>query len=169
MPSSYLALLSFNVRISINLPCVEYSQEYTCRAVSGHAGKQSRGNKYKKRETAIHPPDHKSHDRRENCRRERALLFSKQETSPDLKKEMLNKKRNTEEHNFRKILRKKSPFRSILPEDMQLKDVHNLWQEEKLLPPCHKLCLFKKKRGKKKEFNIIISHISALRSARSLF
>ena len=25
---------------------------------------------------------------------------------------------------------------------MQSEDDHNLWQEEKLLPPCHKLCLF---------------------------
>jgi hypothetical protein len=48
-----------------------------------------------------------------------ALLFSKQETAPDLKKEMLNKKRNTEEHNFRKILQRKATFWSILPEDMQ--------------------------------------------------
>jgi hypothetical protein len=47
---------------------------------------------------------------------------------------MLNKKRKTEEHNFRKILRKKPPFRSILPEDMQSADVHNLWQEEKSSP-----------------------------------
>jgi len=39
--------------------------------------------------------------------RERALLFSKQETAPDLKKEMLYKKRKTQEHNFRKIFRKK--------------------------------------------------------------
>jgi hypothetical protein len=73
---------------------------------------------------------------------ERALLFSKQETSPDLKKEMLNKKRKTEEHNFRKILQRKATFWSILPEDMQSADVHNLWQEEKFIPPCHKLCLF---------------------------
>jgi len=73
---------------------------------------------------------------------ERALLFSKQETVPDLKKEMLNKKEKTQEHNFRKILRKKSTSRSILREDMQSEDVHNLWQEEKLLSTCHKLCLF---------------------------
>jgi hypothetical protein len=64
----------------------------------------------KEREEAIHPPDHKSHDRRENCRREIALLFSKQETAPDLKKEMLNKKRKTEEHNFRKISQKEKHF-----------------------------------------------------------
>jgi len=51
-----------------------------------------------------------------------------------LKKEMLYKKRKIEEHNFRKILRKKTSFRSILPEDMQLKDVHNLWQEENSSP-----------------------------------
>lgn len=55
---------------------------------------------------------------------------------------MLKKKEKTQEHNFRKILQKKDTFRSILPEDMQSEDVHNLWQEEKLLPPCHKLCLF---------------------------
>jgi hypothetical protein len=67
--------------------------------------------------------------------RERALLFSKQETAPDLKKEMLKKKEKTQEHNFRKILRKKSTSRNILPEDMQSEDVHNLWQEEKLPPP----------------------------------
>jgi hypothetical protein len=42
MPSSYPALSSFNVRISINLPCVEYNKAYPCRAVSGHAGKQVR-------------------------------------------------------------------------------------------------------------------------------
>jgi hypothetical protein len=65
---------------------------------------------------------------------ERALLFSKQETVPDLKKEMLNKKRKKEEHNFRKILQRKATFRSILPEDMQSKDVHNLWQEENSSP-----------------------------------
>jgi len=47
---------------------------------------------------------------------------------------MLKKKEKTKEHNFRKILRKKDPFRSILPEDMYSKDVHNLWQEEKCLP-----------------------------------
>ena len=73
---------------------------------------------------------------------EKTLLFSKQETVPALKKEMLKKKEKTQEHNFRKILQKKYTFRSILPEDMQSEDVHNLWQEEKLLPPCHKLCLF---------------------------
>jgi len=50
----------------------------------------------------------KFHARRENCRRERALLFSKQETAPDLKKEMINKKRKKQEHNFSKILRKKT-------------------------------------------------------------
>jgi hypothetical protein len=66
--------------------------------------------------------------------KERALLFSKQENAPDLKKEMLNKKRKTKEHTFRKILRKKTPFRSILPEDMQSEDVHNLWQEENSSP-----------------------------------
>jgi len=68
----------------------------------------------KEREEAIHPPDHKSHARRENCRKEIALLFSKQETkqetAPDLKKEMLNKKRKTEEHNFRKISQKEKHF-----------------------------------------------------------
>jgi len=53
--------------------------------------------------------------------RERALLFSKQEISPDLKKEMFNKKEKTQEHNFSKILQRKDTFRSILPEDMQLK------------------------------------------------
>jgi hypothetical protein len=72
-----------------------------------------------------------------------SITFSKTGKTPDLKKEMLNKKRKTEEHNFRKILRKKSPFRSILSEDMQSEDDHNLWQEEKLLPPCHKLCCFR--------------------------
>jgi hypothetical protein len=80
---------------------------------------------------------------------ERALLFSKQETVPDLKKEMLNKKRKTKEHNFRKILRKKSPFRSILPEDMQLKDVHNLRQEENSSPLAINYACFKKKERKK--------------------
>jgi hypothetical protein len=63
-----------------------------------------------------------------------ALLFSKQETAPDLKKEMLNKKRKTEEHNFRKILQRKATFWSILPEDMQSEDDHNLWQEENSSP-----------------------------------
>jgi len=71
---------------------------------------------------------------------ERALLFTKQETSPDLKKEMLKNKEKTQEHNFRKILQKKSTFRSILPEDMQSEDVHNLWQEKKISSPYHKLC-----------------------------
>jgi len=47
---------------------------------------------------------------------------------------MLKKKEIIEEHNFRKILRKKSTSRSILPEDMQLKDVHNLWQEGNTSP-----------------------------------
>ena len=84
----------------------------------------------------------KYHDWRENCREKEHYFFSKQETAPDLKKEMLKNKEKTQEHNFRKILQKKSTFRSILPEDMQSEDVHNLWQEEKLLPPCHKLCLF---------------------------
>ena len=82
----------------------------------------------------------KYHDWRENCREKEHYFFSKQETAPDLKKEMLKNKEKTQEHNFRKILQKKSTFRSILPEDMQSEDVHNLWQEEKLLPPCHKLC-----------------------------
>jgi len=88
----------------------------------------------KEREEAIHPPDHKIPCPAGELPEERALLFSKQETAPDLKKEMLNNKRKTEEHNFRKILRKKTLFRSILPEDMQSKDVHNLWQEEKSSP-----------------------------------
>jgi hypothetical protein len=57
-----------------------------------------------------------------------------------LKKEMLIKRQIHQEHNFRKILQRKDSFWSILPEDIQLKDVHNLWQEEKLLPPYHKLC-----------------------------
>jgi len=109
------AFLSFTVRISINLPCVEYKKVYPCRAVSGHAGKQGR---VKEKEEAIHPPDHKSHARRENCRRERALLFSKQETVPDLKKEMLIKRQIHQEHVFRKIFQRKATFRSILPEDM---------------------------------------------------
>jgi hypothetical protein len=63
-----------------------------------------------------------------------SITFFKTGKTPDLKKEMLNKKRKTEEHNFRKILQKKSPFRSILPEGMQSKDVHNLWQEENSSP-----------------------------------
>ena len=42
--------------------------------------------------------------------RERALLFSKQEISPDLKKEMLNKKEKIQEHNFRKIPQKEIHF-----------------------------------------------------------
>ncbi len=66
--------------------------------------------------------------------RERALLFSKQETIPDLKKEMLHKKQIHQEHNFRKILQRKATFWSILPEDMQSEDVHNLWQEENSSP-----------------------------------
>ena len=65
---------------------------------------------------------------------ERALLFSKQETSPDLKKEMLKKKEKIQEHNFRKIPQKEKTLLAILPEDMQSKDDHNLWQERKCLP-----------------------------------
>jgi len=37
MPSFCSAQASFNVRISINLPCYGYRKEYLCRAVSRHA------------------------------------------------------------------------------------------------------------------------------------
>ena len=43
----------------------------------------------KAREEAIHPPDHKISWLAGELPKERTLLFSKQETAPDLKKEML--------------------------------------------------------------------------------
>jgi len=46
----------------------------------------------KEREEAIHPPDHKIPCLAGELPEERALLFSKQEISPDLKKEMLKNK-----------------------------------------------------------------------------
>jgi hypothetical protein len=62
-----------------------------------------------KREEAIHPPDHKVPCPAGELPEAIAFLFSKQETVPDLKKEMPNKKGKTEEHNFRKILQRKAP------------------------------------------------------------
>jgi hypothetical protein len=73
---------------------VEYFQEYPCRAVSGHAGKQSRVKEKKREEKRQYTLQIiKYHAWRENCRKKEHYFLQNRKLSLTCKKKCLIRKK----------------------------------------------------------------------------
>jgi len=69
----------------------------------------------REREEAIHPPDHKYHDWRENCRKKEHCFLQNRKLSLTCKKQCLRKKEKHKSITSEKYLKKKYTFELFYP------------------------------------------------------